>query len=46
MLSGNVFEQRVLLFQGLEPQIQEGIVYIAATNLMELFFQWLEDIRI
>jgi len=46
MLCGNVCEQRVLLFQGLAPQIQEGVVCIAVTNLMELFFQWLEDIRI
>jgi hypothetical protein len=46
MWCGSVCEQRVLLFQGLEPQIQENVVYIVVMNLMELFFQWLEDIRI
>jgi hypothetical protein len=46
MLCGNVCEQQALLFQGLEPQIQERVVHIVVMNLMELFFQWLEDIRI
>jgi len=46
MWCGNVCEQRVLLFQGLEPQIQEGVVHIVVMNLMELYIQWLEDIRI
>jgi len=46
MWCGNVCEQRLLLFQGLAPQIQEGVLHIDVMNFMKLFFQWLEDIRI
>jgi len=46
MWCGNVCELRVLLFQGLAPQIQEGVLYTDVMNSVEPFFQWLEDIRI
>jgi len=46
MLCGNACEQRVLRSQGLEPQIQEGVVHIVVMNIVGQFFPWLEDIRI